>query len=156
MDTQDIQVLSEAGTRWLRRNHRTLTNEEQQDVLQDALIELVRAKPRDPGALLGTIIDRRAANLIRAKRKRARVEVPGGDSTDLSALTGTRYTLDGAIFVTDFNKALANLSEDNRAVFILCELRGLTAYEVAHLLDVGAGTVYGRLSAAKVALRKEL
>jgi RNA polymerase sigma-70 factor (ECF subfamily) len=156
LDTDDIQTLRDAGVRWLRKSHRTLTREEHEDVLQDSLIELVRAAPSNPGGLLGTIIDRRAVDLIRAKKSRAKVEVPGGDAIDLSVMTGTRYTLDSAIFASDFNQALRNLSEDARIAFILCELRGLTAYEAARVLDVPVGTVYGRLSAAKAALRKEL
>jgi len=169
LDTNDIQVLSEAGTTWLRKNHRTLTREEHDDILQDSLIQLVKLMERragearvrikhagGAGPLLGKIIDRRAANLIRAKKSRAKVEVPGGDTTDLSVLTGGRYTLDAAIFASDFNQALGSLSEDARNAFILCELRGLNAYEAARVLDVGVGTVYGRVDAAKAALRKEL
>jgi RNA polymerase sigma factor (sigma-70 family) len=169
LDTNDIQELNESGLRWLRKQHRTLTNEEHEDILQDSLIQLVNLTDRRPGearvrvkhaggagALLGKIIDRRAADLIRRKKRRAKVEVPGGDSHDLSVMTGTRYTIDAAMFVTDFNKALGGLSEDARNAFILIELRGLTPYEAARVLDVGVGTVYGRLDAAKAALREEL
>jgi RNA polymerase sigma factor (sigma-70 family) len=154
LDTQDIAVLREQGLRLVRKRFPTLSHDEQEDVVQDSLIRLVRKAP-DP-ALLNTIIDGVGKNLIRAKASRAVVEVAAGDSTDLSVMTGTRYTLDAAIFATDFNRALRGLPEDSRNAFILMELRGLTAYEAAQVLDIGVGTVYGRVEAAKAALRKEL
>lgn len=157
MDTADIQGLREAGVRWLRKTHPTLTREEHEDVLQDALIELVRATPDDPGALLGTIIDRRAANLIRAKRNRAKVETPAGSTTDLSALSDNRHmSLEGAIFAADFDRALRGLDAEARVAFILYELRGLTAYEAALHLGVLPTTVVGRVERAKAMLRKGL
>lgn len=157
MNTLDIQDLRDAGLRWLRRHHGSLSRDEHEDIVQDALIELVRAKPVAPKALLGTIIDRRAANLIRAKTKRRRVEIPGGDTTDLSILSDNHgFTIEGAIFATDFDRALRGLPEDERAAFILYELRGLTNYETALHLGVLPSTVASRVDRAKTLLRKEL
>ena len=160
MDTKDIGTLREAGVRWLRKNHASLTREEHEDVLQDALIELVNKHQRsvsNPGALLGTIIDRRAANLIRAKRKRAKVELPAGDTADLSILSENRHmTIEGAIFASDFDRALRGLTEDERDAFIINELRGLTNYESALHLGIPPSTVAYRVDRAKSTLRKEL
>lgn len=158
MDTSDIDNLRTKGLTWLRKNHPTLTIEEREDVLQDALIELVRkADVADHGALLGTIIDRRAANLIRAKKSRAKVELAAGDTTDLSILSeNVHMTIDGAIFASDFDRALRGLPDDQRDAFILNELRGLTNYETAIHLGISPSTVAHRVALGKDALRKEL
>jgi RNA polymerase sigma factor (sigma-70 family) len=166
LDTNDIGRLRDDGARWLRKQHPTLTKDEHEDVLQDALIELVRARESaalnhhcisNPGALLGTIIDRRAANLIRAKKRRARVEVPGGSATDLSVLSDNRHmSIDGAIFAADFDRALRTLPQEQRDAFILYELRGLTAYEAGLTLGVLPSTLSARVDQAKELLREAL
>ena len=90
MDTNDIQDLRRRGVTWLRKQHPTLTRDEHEDVLQDALIELVRKDANDPGALLGTIIDRRAADLIRAKKKRASTRYSGSRPIASASPSGKR------------------------------------------------------------------
>lgn len=157
MLTTDIEKLRTAGLSWLRKNHATLTIEEREDVLQDALIELVRKTPTNAGGLLGTIIDRRAANLIRAKKKRAKVELAAGDTGDLSVLSDNRgMTIDGALFAADFDRALRGLDEDERTAFILTDLRGCTPYEAGLILDVPPTTLRRRSELAKEQLRAEL
>jgi RNA polymerase sigma-70 factor (ECF subfamily) len=51
---------------------------------------------------------------------------------------------------------LAELDEDKRAVFILVELEGMTAPEIAGALGVPANTVYSRLRLARAQLRRSV
>ena len=44
---------------------------------------------------------------------------------------------------------LASLDPDKRAVFVLCEVEGLSAPEAAEVLDVKLNTIYSRLRAAR-------
>lgn len=46
------------------------------------------------------------------------------------------------------NQLVANLDRDKRAVFVLCELEGMTAAEVAEALTLPIGTVHSRRRAA--------
>ena len=52
------------------------------------------------------------------------------------------------------HRLLATLDEDKRAVFILSELEGMTAQEIAEAFDLKVPTVYSRLRAARIALEK--
>lgn len=52
------------------------------------------------------------------------------------------------------HRLLAALGEDQRAVFILVELEGMTAPEVAEALGVKLPTVYTRLRAARAAVAR--
>ena len=165
MTTDEIAKLREWGARWLRSNYSRpgfyLPTEDAEDVLQDSLIELVRVDERkgvyNPEAFLAHVLDWRALNKMRAKGKRAQVEIPGGDTTDLSILSDNRgMTIEGAIFAADFDRAIRRLPDEARDAFILYELRGLTQFEAALLLGILPTTVVGRVEAAKAELRKEL
>lgn len=46
-------------------------------------------------------------------------------------------------------RILGELDEDKREVFILAELEGMTAVEIAEALQLNVNTVYGRLRAAR-------
>lgn len=52
------------------------------------------------------------------------------------------------------HRLLATLDEDKRAVFILSELEGLTAQEIADAFSLKVPTVYSRLRAARQELEK--
>ena len=49
---------------------------------------------------------------------------------------------------------LASLDEDKRAVFVLAELEGMTAPEVAETLSTKLNTVYSRLRTARALFAK--
>ena len=51
---------------------------------------------------------------------------------------------------------LLQLAEPKRLVFILVELEGFTAAEIAHTLGISAGTVATRLRAARLELERIL
>jgi len=44
---------------------------------------------------------------------------------------------------------LSSLDEDQREVFVLCELEQLSAPEIASALEINVNTVYSRLRAAR-------
>jgi RNA polymerase sigma factor (sigma-70 family) len=56
----------------------------------------------------------------------------------------------------EVRRAVASLPERQREVFVLCHLQGFTCTETAHMLDIPAGTVKSRMSAAVHRLRKAL
>jgi RNA polymerase sigma-70 factor (ECF subfamily) len=108
---------------------------------------------RDPGAALGWLV-RIAQNAAKDRvrgRKRSDVEPPereSGDRPDVALATAQQD-----IFV---RRAVGALSEKHRVVLLLHEVDGMTAAEIARLLDVPVGTVESRLSRARAGLMKRL
>ena len=47
------------------------------------------------------------------------------------------------------HRLMATLDEDRRAAFILADVEGLTAVEIAEALQTNVNTIYGRLRAAR-------
>ncbi len=91
------------------------------------------------------------------RRAGARREVPDGDkaadakrdsSSDLAAEVERRQRL---VLLEDI---LDQLGEEQRTVFALFELEGLSGLEIAELLDIPVGTVHSRLRLAREAFRK--
>lgn len=64
-----------------------------------------------------------------------------------AALDDTMQLREAATLVERF---LDSLDDDQRAVFVLAQLEGLTAPEIAEALGVNPNTVYSRLRAARV------
>lgn len=93
------------------------------------------------GTALRVASDRRRAQAARPQAPLIH-EPPGrGPGADeLVALRRARVWLD---------EALATLSEEQRAVFVLTELEELTAREVAEILEIPLGTVASRLRTAR-------
>jgi len=56
----------------------------------------------------------------------------------------------------DIEKAMNELSDDFRSVFILCDVEGFSYAESADLLDIPVGTVRSRLHRARATLQKML
>jgi RNA polymerase sigma-70 factor (ECF subfamily) len=88
-----------------------------------------------------------ARNVARRHRERAQRD-PGlhlvGEGR---ALDDTMQLREAATLVERF---LDSLDDDQRAVFVLAQLEGLTAPEIAEALGVNPNTVYSRLRAARV------
>jgi RNA polymerase sigma-70 factor (ECF subfamily) len=74
---------------------------------------------------------------------------PSGEESALDAV-GRRETIDR------IRKALPELAEDQRLVFLLRVNEGLSYDQIAETLDIPRGTVMSRLSRAREALRKRL
>jgi RNA polymerase sigma-70 factor (ECF subfamily) len=56
----------------------------------------------------------------------------------------------------EVNQALAELTEEHRAVLLLAVVEGFTCQEIADILSIPIGTVMSRLSRARQALRERL
>ena len=62
----------------------------------------------------------------------------------------------GELSLREVDRAMATLSEDQRAVIMLVAVEGLTYREAAAALDVRIGTVMSRLARARAALAERL
>jgi RNA polymerase sigma-70 factor (ECF subfamily) len=144
----------------LRSRHK-LTNEDVEDVLQIGMIELVRAMERgnvlNPGGLLTTILDRRAADRVRLNKLRLSHEAPAG--LDPAEVTSIDPVLppdaDRNIFATEHDRAIRGMATAERETYILVDLRGLTLQQAAEFLALPKSTVQSRLERARAAVRKE-
>lgn len=171
MNTQEyselLETLEPYAQKRLRVKH-SLSPSDRDDVLQLAMIDLVRAMEKTPteapAALLNTILDRRAIDRVRYNQRRSQREsvLPNPTNPDdaLSRM-GAIIALpaldnDAQLFVTAFNEAVRNLRPELAAPFILMELRGLTAAEAALELGLPRSTVIFRADAARKQLRKEV
>ncbi|WP_419904007.1 RNA polymerase sigma factor [Kiloniella sp.] len=60
------------------------------------------------------------------------------------------------IYLTDLDKAIAELPEEQKQVLLLITLEGLSYKEVAQIIQIPPGTVMSRLSRARETLRKRM
>ncbi len=86
---------------------------------------------------------RRAIRDLRVVRDPDVHPAPGGLAARVSAADAVR-------------KILAALDEDKREVFVLAEVEGMTAVEIAETLQLNVNTVYGRLRAARLRFARAL
>jgi len=128
-----------------------------EDVAQDTFLAVFKQlpgyKPVGPARLstwILTIAARRAIDEFRRKRPSplAEPELVGGVRADEQA---KRREILRAI-----ESALAELSPELRAAFLLREYHGLEYAEIAKSLEIDLGTVKSRLSRARAALRERL
>ena len=88
-----------------------------------------------------------ARNVARRHRERAHREPPLHLVGEGRALDDTMQLREAASLVERF---LDTLDDDQRAVFVLAQLEGLTAPEIAEALGVNPNTVYSRLRTARL------
>jgi RNA polymerase sigma-70 factor (ECF subfamily) len=128
-----------------------------EDVAQDTFLAVLRRLRRfDPGGparlstWILTIAARRAIDELRRRRPvpLADLDIPGGMHADASA---RRRELLAAL-----DTALAELSPELRAAFVLREYHDLDYAEIASALAIDLGTVKSRLSRSRAALRAAL
>jgi len=155
MRTEDIDALRTLAINRIRKRH-NIPADDREDIVQDALIELARVAPREPEALLRTIIDRRVIDYLRRQETRRAVEIPAGDTASSEYLLPDVLDNDDNLFVTSFDMALRALPQEQREAFILTDLRGLTAREAAAELGIPKSTVADRIAQARDTLRKEV
>lgn len=84
----------------------------------------------------------------RASRKERDGELP---ESVADASPSPRETAEVAEAVAVLHEILAQLSDDQRDVFVLAELEQMTAPQIAEALDANVNTVYSRLRLARAA-----
>jgi RNA polymerase sigma-70 factor, ECF subfamily len=88
---------------------------------------------------------------FRAERKHAALSAPADDDGEL--LDAALMRREAATMLEEF---LAGLDDDKRSVFVLAELEGMSAPEIAHAVEANVNTVYSRLRIAREAFEKHV
>lgn len=159
----DHDALAELFRRHGRRVYRILAGlagiakGDLDDLVQTTFIEVGRAAPKFAGrAAVGTWIVGIAFNVM---RHHVRSEV------QRDTLASHAELLDGRIasrpdedvsrrqLMGHVQRALAELPEDTRLAFSMCELEGIKGVEAARLLGMREGTLWRKLHEARVHLR---
>lgn len=125
------------------------------DVLQQVFLQVfVKIGQFSGRASFDTWVYRLAINeclQFRRRNSRARCEMPAEEPVDPSA-SHTKRTQQQELL----DCALAQLTPDLRAAFVLREIDGLSYREIAAALEVEEGTVGSRLNQARAQLRRLL
>ena len=177
-DGQAFAMLVERHQRQLYRLALRMTGSEAdaQEVLQEAFLNAYQKLPLFRGeAQFSSWLYRIAANsaLMRLRRKR---RAPDALSEQPLELAGPRFSAEGHLEPTStsdwsqradermmsgqlgdaINKAVDELPEDYRTVFLLKDVDGLSNEDIAHALDLTVPAVKSRLHRARLALREKL
>lgn len=154
---QGLRRIYDANHRFVRRNAVRLgiPRDHADDVVQEVFVTLVRRAAdlgefRSMRALLFAVTRRVCANY---RRKLQRVALQPLPSAALRVVDDDGFDrVEAAHTVTRF---LARLDEPRRVVFVLAELEGMSAPEIADALGgVNINTVYTRLRAARERFKK--
>jgi RNA polymerase sigma-70 factor (ECF subfamily) len=100
-----------------------------------------------------TIASRRAIDEL---RKRPASPVPADDIASERAADRADDALERRRIAAAIDRALAELSPEHRAAFVLRELHGLEYADIARALEIDLGTVKSRLARARDGLRRAL
>jgi RNA polymerase sigma-70 factor (ECF subfamily) len=128
------------------------------ELAQEVFLRVFRAlpgfEPQGPGRLtkwILTIASRLAIDELRRQRLPITAEV----DTDQIESSGPRADADAASHrvAAEIARALASLTPEQRATFVLREFHDFDYDDIARALDVDLGTVKSRLSRARTALR---
>jgi RNA polymerase sigma-70 factor (ECF subfamily) len=124
-----------------------------EDLAQETFLRALRALPRfSPGGparvstWLLTIATRQALTELRR----------GGPSTSAMPTEATAGDADRVHARRDLERAIAELTPEQRAVFVLRDAHGFTEVEVAEALEIDVPAVKARLHRARKRLRKFL
>ncbi|MEE9464955.1 MAG: sigma-70 family RNA polymerase sigma factor [Candidatus Neomarinimicrobiota bacterium] len=145
----------------------TQNQEDAEDVLQETFLTVIRKLDTFEGrSAIYTWIHRIATNIALTKLRRLKgapeVDIapedfealaagrPGGDSPFLHDLEDTEFLR------TAMNRAIAQVPEPLRVVFILRDVEGLTTQETADLLNITPANVKVRLMRARIKMRNLL
>ena len=150
---QDIEELIPA----MRRFARGLTGRDDlaDDLVQDALAKAISNFHRfEEGtnlkAWLFRILRNRHIDEVRKLQRRGtHVDVDDEEVVQIGA-PGSQFS---AVELTEFRRAFATLSEQDREVLLLIGMEGHTYDEVSDMIGVPVGTVKSRLSRARERLR---
>lgn len=129
------------------------------DLVQSTFLEVWRSAPRFAGrSQVRTWILGIAHNLVRrhfrsSARRRAALTVLA-DNTP--APVDAEGALERRLLLQKMQVALQELSSEQRATFVLCDLEGVRGVDAAKILGVRPGTVWRRLHEARKQLRASL
>jgi RNA polymerase sigma-70 factor (ECF subfamily) len=136
----------------LRRYARALIGDREgaDDLVQDTLERAVRKfhlwRPGDLRAWLFSIMHNVFVNQLKARKVAYEVEIDDSIAAPQSSVTTTD--------LMDLDRALMQLSPDQREVVLLVALEDMTYAEVSRALGIPIGTVMSRLSRAREKLRR--
>jgi RNA polymerase sigma-70 factor, ECF subfamily len=125
------------------------------DLVQDTLVRAIAKQHRwqwgtNLRAWLFTIMHNLNVNVIR-RRVREDIVVVANDDTQPFLISPSNP--EGGLSLCDLDRALAQLSAEQREVILLVGLEGLSYEEAATMLDVPVGTIRSRLSRGRESLR---
>ncbi len=130
------------------------------DLVQSACERaLTRLDQFQPGTRLDSWMYRIVQNLwIDQRRTRQARPEAGVEPADLEALAvgNAERELDSRLTLAIVQRAVAELSEDQRAVLLLVCVEGLSYKEAAGVLEIPLGTVMSRLGRARLAVGRAL
>lgn len=140
------------------------------DMTQDTFIKAIQGlRGFDQRSLLSTWLYRIATNTclseLRSRRHKSRARGEGSDPAQgpISATANLESREPPASSGVEREDArrrmiegLARITDDQRAIIVLRDVRGLDYAQVAAVLRIAPGTVRSRLFRARAALRKEL
>jgi RNA polymerase sigma-70 factor, ECF subfamily len=156
MKTNELRRLIEEQIPRLRRYARALTRDQDRadDLVQDTLVRaLAKEHLWQPGtdlrAWLFTLMHNQNVNLVR-RGVREGISI---DVEDLSATLVATTDPTASRTLYELDRALADLSAEQRQVILLVGLEGMAYEEAAAVLNVPVGTVRSRLSRGRVNLR---
>jgi RNA polymerase sigma-19 factor, ECF subfamily len=135
----------------------TFDKDSAKDLLQETYIKFWNAREGvnpfgEPKAYLFKIASNLALNFVERNKKAPSIDDPS--FTEFNALITD--DLDYSFIMDDFKKALFNLSERCRVVFILRRYHDLKNAEIAEMLDISNQTVKNHMTKALTDLRKSL
>lgn len=142
---------------WRTLFHRGLDRAVVDDALQDVFLVVYRKLPSFDGRtslknwLYG--IARRVASEYRRGRRRGTRHLHVVPDPDVHAISGKYDQVGHAMVVRELLDAL---DDNKREIFILAEIEGMTAPEIAETLGLNQNTVYARLRAARQKFEKAL
>ncbi|HTM45521.1 MAG TPA: sigma-70 family RNA polymerase sigma factor [Polyangiaceae bacterium] len=128
------------------------------DVCQEVFIAIHRKLPEFTGqSTVRTWVFGFIFNIVqvhhRSQRRKSAYHRSTGDLVDPDTLTDQRPSADERMRSAEAagmaHRALDRLSDDKRAVFVMSELEGLSATEIASALGLNVHTVYTRLRTAR-------
>ena len=134
------------------RGHGTVVEDLAQETFVRALRALPRFEPSGP-ARLSTWVLTIATRVALSELRRARPAARELDEAALPAVTGEHLRVDRRRALA---RAIADLTDEQRAVFVLRDAHGLTETEVADALEIDVAAVKSRLVRARARLRRSL
>jgi RNA polymerase sigma-70 factor, ECF subfamily len=153
MNLDDFRAFYEAHFPFAWRVLRRLgaRDDELPDLLQEVFLVAHRKLPEFEGrARVTTWLFSICHNVFRASRRRRREQPLPDQADDATSVAPQREELLSA------RKLLLGLPEEQRIVFLLFELEGLSGDEIAEALSIPVGTVRSRLRLARESFRNAL